>query len=140
MKAADASLTMSYYVGGMKEEVREQGAATARIILASYAMASEAMNIKTLNTVILASPRKAVEQSTGRILRIRPDQREVPPMIVDIIDSHQMYQSQWRKRLDYYKKCAYQIERWSMTGDTGTPMVFRAAPKKQESKCLIQEE
>jgi superfamily II DNA or RNA helicase len=140
VKVADASLTMSYYVGGMKEEVREQGAATARIILASYAMASEAMNIKTLNTVILASPRKAVEQSTGRILRIRPDQREVPPMIVDIIDSHQMYQSQWRKRLDYYKKCAYQIERWSMTGDTGTPMVFRATPKKQESKCLIQEE
>jgi hypothetical protein len=80
-----------------------------------------------------------VEQSTGRILRIRPDQREVPPMIVDIIDSHQMYQSQWKKRLDYYKKCAYQIERWSMTGTTGTPIVFKA-PKKQESKCLIQEE
>jgi hypothetical protein len=102
-------------------------------------MASEAMNIKTLNTVILASPRKAVEQSTGRILRIRPDQREVPPMIVDIIDSHQMYQSQWRKRLEYYKKCAYKIERWSMTGDTGIPVVSKA-PKKQESKCLIQSE
>jgi len=145
VKAADAALTISYYVGGMKEEVREAGAATARIILASYAMASEAMNIKTLNTVILASPRKSVEQSTGRILRVRPDQREVPPMIVDIIDSHQMYQSQWRKRLEYYKKCSYQIERWSMTGDTGTPMIFKA-PKKQEhekeqeqqKKCLIE--
>ena len=134
VKAADPTLTQSYYVGGMKQEVRETGAATARIILASYAMASEAMNIKTLNTVVLASPRKAVEQSTGRILRVRPDQREVPPMIVDIIDSHQMYQSQWRKRLDYYKKCSYQVERWSMTGAC-TPMVFKAAPKS--SKCLI---
>ena len=123
VRAADSALTMSYYVGGMKEEVREAGATTAKIILASYAMASEAMNIKTLNTVILASPRKAVEQSTGRILRIRPDQREVPPMIIDIIDSHQMYQSQWRKRLEYYKKCSYQIERWSMTGDSGVPIV-----------------
>ena len=139
VKAADPSLTMSYYVGGMKEEVREQGAATAKIILASYAMASEAMNIKTLNTVILASPRKAVEQSTGRILRIRPDQREVPPMIVDIIDSHQMYQSQWRKRLEYYKKCSYQIERWSMTGEAGVPIQIKAPKKEKQEKigCLI---
>ena len=139
VKAADPSLTMSYYVGGMKEEVREQGAATAKIILASYAMASEAMNIKTLNTVILASPRKAVEQSTGRILRIRPDQREVPPMIVDIIDSHQMYQSQWRKRLEYYKKCSYQIERWSMTGEAGVPIQVKAPKKEKQEKigCLI---
>lgn len=136
VKAADPALTMSYYVGGMKEEVREEGAATARIILASYAMASEAMNIKTLNTVIMASPRKAVEQSTGRILRIRPDQREVPPMIVDIIDSHQMYQSQWRKRLEYYKKCSYQVERWSMTGETGTLMTFKKAVQKPVG-CLI---
>jgi superfamily II DNA or RNA helicase len=131
----DSGLTTSYYVGGMKEAVREAGAATARIILASYAMASEAMNIKTLNTVILASPRKAVEQSTGRILRIRPDQREVPPIIVDIVDSHTMYQSQWRKRLEYYKKCSYQVEKWSMTAEEGMPMVFRA-PKK--TGCLIE--
>jgi superfamily II DNA or RNA helicase len=138
VRAADAALTLSYYVGGMKEEVREAGAATARIILASYAMASEAMNIKTLNTVLLASPRKAVEQSTGRILRIRPDQREVPPIIVDIIDSHQMYQSQWRKRLEYYRKCSYQIERWSMTGESGTPMVAKKVKEtKSVSKCLI---
>ena len=135
IKQLDPDMTIAYYVGGMKEAVREAGAATARIILASYAMASEAMNIKTLNTVILASPRKAVEQSTGRILRIRPDQREVPPIIVDIIDSHSMYQSQWKKRLEYYKKCAYQVEKWTMTGESGTPMVFRA-PKK--IGCLIE--
>jgi superfamily II DNA or RNA helicase len=124
----------------MKEELREEGAATARIILASYAMASEAMNIKTLNTVILASPRKSVEQSTGRILRIRPDQREVPPIIVDIIDSHQMYQSQWRKRLEYYRKCSYQIEKWSMTGESGVLMAPKAARSQQPPQgCLISE-
>jgi hypothetical protein len=133
VRAADTTLTLSYYVGGMKEEVREAGAATSRIILASYAMASEAMNIKTLNTVMLVSPRKAVEQSTGRILRIRPDQREVPPIIVDFIDSHQMYQSQWRKRLEYYKKCSYQIEKWSMTGEVSALV---SKPVKKEG-CLI---
>ena len=105
-----SGLSMSYYVGGMKEEEREAGAREARILLASYAMASEAMNIKHLNCVIMASPRKKVEQSTGRILRVQKDQREVNPLIVDIVDSHGLYQGQWRKRAAYYKKCAYQIQ------------------------------
>jgi len=140
VKAADPSLTMSYYIGGMKEAVREGGAATARILLASYAMASEAMNIKSLNTVIMASPRKSVEQSTGRILRVRPDQRTVPPVIVDIIDSHSMYLGQWRKRSTYYKKCAYQIERWEMGAEKG---VVQKKEKKEDlakpTGCLIED-
>jgi superfamily II DNA or RNA helicase len=130
VKEANPALTMSYYIGGMKEEVREQGAATSMILLASYAMASEAMNIKTLNTVILASPRKQVEQSTGRILRIRADQRIVPPMIIDIIDNHSMYLGQWKKRLTYYRKCAYQVERWGMGAEAGTIMPSKT-PKKE---------
>lgn len=107
--AAAPAIIISYYIGGMKEVEREEGAAAAQVLLASYAMASEAMNIKTLNTVILASPRKNVEQSTGRILRVRPDQRQVHPIIVDIVDVHRMYRSQWKKRSIYYKKCTYNV-------------------------------
>jgi superfamily II DNA or RNA helicase len=123
---------MSYYVGGMKEEERESGAKDAKILLASYAMASEAMNIKHLNCVILASPRKKVEQSTGRILRVQKDQREVNPLIVDIVDSHGMYQGQWRKRAAYYKKCAYQIQ-------VGNQDESEMSEKedKTENECLI---
>lgn len=102
---------IGYYIGGMKEEVREKGAKETNILLASYSMASEAMNIKELNAVILASPRKKVEQSTGRILRQRKEDRKVDPVIVDIIDSHGIYVTQWRKRLQYYKQCGYKIER-----------------------------
>jgi superfamily II DNA or RNA helicase len=138
VKAADPSLTMSYYIGGMKELVREEGAATARILLASYAMASEAMNIKTLNTVILASPRKQVEQSTGRILRVRPDQRSIPPVIVDIIDNHSMYLGQWRKRLTYYRKCTYQVERWEMGAESGSLLTSRVK-KEEKAGCLIED-
>jgi hypothetical protein len=72
-------------------------------------MASEAMNIKTLNTMIMVSPRKKIEQSTGRILRVQKDARTVAPLIVDIVDSHGVYQGQWLKRRAYYKKCAYKI-------------------------------
>jgi superfamily II DNA or RNA helicase len=124
--------SMSYYVGGMKEEVREKGAVESQILLASYAMASEAMNIKTLNCVLLASPRKKVEQSTGRILRVRPAQRTVPPLIVDIVDSHQVYRSQYRKRAVYYRKCKYSMD----TGEEGESDDADIRPAA-ENGCMI---
>jgi superfamily II DNA or RNA helicase len=125
-----SGLTMSYYVGGMKEEERESGAKDAKVLLASYAMASEAMNIKHLNCVVLASPRKKVEQSTGRILRVQKHQREVHPLIVDIVDSHGMYQSQWRKRAAYYKRCAYRIQ-------LGNQDESETSESEKEEECLI---
>jgi superfamily II DNA or RNA helicase len=109
-----AALKISYYIGGMKEKVREEGAVSAQVLLASYAMASEAMNIKTLNSVILASPRKHVEQSTGRILRTRVSERTVIPKIIDIVDVHSMYRGQWKKRLTYYRACAYSLKTITM--------------------------
>jgi superfamily II DNA or RNA helicase len=104
------NISYSYYVGGMDEQKREEGAKTSQVLLGTYSMASEAMNIKTLNTMVMASPRKKIEQSTGRILRTRKDEREVTPIIVDIVDSHDVYQGQWLKRKAYYKKCAYGIQ------------------------------
>lgn len=135
-----SGLTMSYYIGGMKEAVREEGAAKSRILLASYAMASEAMNIKSLNAVILASPRKSVEQSTGRILRVRQSERVVVPVIIDIVDSQQMYRSQWKKRCTYYKQCTYSMETWDMGSDEPRVTISKKAeykPIDTTSECLI---
>ena len=126
--------SIAYYVGGMKEAVREEGALKARVLLASYAMASEAMNIKTLNTVILASPRKNVEQSTGRILRTRVSERSVEPMIVDIVDSHAMYRSQWKKRSTYYRKCKYTMEVWDQGSKTASKVEKVSKKGKEENE------
>ena len=128
---------IGYYIGGMKEAIRESGAAAAKILLASYAMASEAMNIKTLNSVVLASPRKSVEQSTGRILRVRQSERTVIPIIVDIVDSQQMYRSQWKKRCSYYKQCTYNMETW-LHGATSPSKVTRREEKPVEfTECML---
>jgi len=134
----ESAFEIAYYVGGMKEAVREEGARTARVLLASYAMASEAMNIKSLNTVILASPRKNVEQSTGRILRTRVSERTVIPVIVDIVDTHHMYRSQWKKRLTYYRQCTYTLENWqhgATVGDIYKKKVIEEVP----TGCLIDD-
>ena len=101
---------MGYYIGGMKTQVREEAAEKAQILWASYSMASEAMNIKTLNCVLMATPRKNIEQSTGRILRQRPQERTVAPLIIDVVDIHRPFQSQARERMSHYKKCGYKIK------------------------------
>ena len=127
-KGLPKGISVGYYIGGMKEDIREDGARTAQVLLGTYAMASEAMNIKTLNTMVMVSPRKKIEQSTGRILRTRKDEREIQPLIIDIVDSHSVYQGQWMKRRAYYKKCAYKIE-----GEKET----KSEPANFKQGCMI---
>ena len=45
-------------------------------------MAAEALDIKTLTTLIMATPKTDIEQSVGRILR----EKHSSPIVVDIID------------------------------------------------------
>lgn len=130
------NVLIGYYIGGMKEEVREAAGRDARILLGTYAMASEAMNIKTLNAVALASPRKKITQSTGRILRLRPEERSVEHRILDFVDSHGPYQGQWRKRHLYYKQCKYKMYTLDASG-TATPFAAARgdAPKLDLNVC-----
>jgi superfamily II DNA or RNA helicase len=105
-----ATFKVGYYIGGMKQAVLDQNADTCRLLLATYQMASEAFSVKRLNTVILATPRKNVQQSTGRVFRERMDERKVPPHIVDIIDSHDCHKRRWYVRQKFYKECEYTME------------------------------
>jgi superfamily II DNA or RNA helicase len=99
-----------YYIGGMKQAKLDDNATTCQILLATYQMASEAFSVKKLNTVVLATPRKNVEQSTGRIFRQRIDERKVAPHIVDIIDSHECHKRRWYIRQKFYKECQYTFQ------------------------------
>ena len=117
-KATELGRAMGYYIGGMKTATRELAASEAQILWATYAMASEAMNIKTLNCVLMASPRRKIEQSTGRILRQRPEERSVDPLILDVVDSHRPFQGQARQRIMYYKKCGYKVSDSNSFGDS----------------------
>jgi len=77
--------------------------------------------------VVLASPRKHVEQSTGRILRVRASERTVVPLIVDIVDVHSMYRGQWKKRLTYYRTCAYSLRTETMGSSGATSSAISGA-------------
>jgi superfamily II DNA or RNA helicase len=99
-----------YYIGGMKQSILDDNADKCQILLATYQMASEAFSVKKLNTVILATPRKNVQQSTGRIFRERIEERKVAPHIIDIIDSHDCHRRRWFVRQRFYKECKYTIQ------------------------------
>ena len=96
--------TVGYYVGGMKEKDLKISE-TKQIIIATYSMASEALDIKTLTTLVMATPKTDVTQSIGRILRAKHTQ----PIVVDIIDEHDVFQKQYWKRYSYYKKENYTV-------------------------------
>ena len=99
-----------YYIGGMKQAKLDENAEKCQILLATYQMASEAFSVKKLNTVVLATPRKKVEQSTGRIFRERIDERKLAPHIIDIIDSHECHKRRWYVRQRFYKECEYTFQ------------------------------
>ena len=106
--------TTGYYVGGMKPTALKE-TESKQIVLATYAMAAEALDIKTLSTLVMATPKTDITQSVGRILRMKHEN----PIIVDIIDSHDIFQNQWKQRKRYYKKCNYRIRSTDSNKYTG---------------------
>jgi hypothetical protein len=92
-------------VGGMKQ-TNLQETEEKQIVLATYAMAAEALDIKTLATLVMVTPKTDITQSVGRILRVKHEN----PIIVDIIDQHDVFQNQWTQRKRFYKKCNYLIQ------------------------------
>jgi superfamily II DNA or RNA helicase len=120
--------TVGYYVGGMKEAALKESEGK-KVIIATYSMASEALDIKTLTTLIMATPKTDIEQAVGRILR----QKHTSPIVVDIIDSHEVFVRQWYKRCAFYKKNGYTIVQTSF--DAYTPDVSQWTNKRTPVKA-----
>jgi superfamily II DNA or RNA helicase len=98
--------SVGYYVGGMTEQELKISE-TKQVILATYSMAAEGLDIPTLNAEFLISPKTDVVQAVGRILRAKHATSR--PVIYDFIDSHETFRRQWMKRRAFYRKQKYQI-------------------------------
>ena len=101
---AGSSLTTGYYIGGMKD-ADLKASESKQLILATYAMAAEALDIKSLTTLILSTPKSDIIQAVGRIMR----QEHSKPLIIDIIDTHDPFQNQFLKRRSFYNEKGYKI-------------------------------
>lgn len=98
--------SVGYYIGGMSEDELKKSE-KKQIVLASYSMAQEGLDIPTLNTAFFITPKTDVIQSVGRILRAKHAYSH--PIIYDFVDYHDLFQRQWTKRKAYYKKQNYKI-------------------------------
>lgn len=69
----------------------------ARIVVATYGMANEALDISRLDTLVPLSPMVGfTEQIVGRIVRIHPTKRV--PLVVDLVDNVGLFAGMARKR------------------------------------------
>ena len=93
--------TIGLYIGGMKQRDLDESA-KCRVIIATFNMAEEAFDCKTLNTLIYATPHKNIEQAVGRILREEKQKRAFIPLVIDVQDMFSSFKNWNRIREKYY--------------------------------------
>jgi superfamily II DNA or RNA helicase len=123
--------TVGYYIGGMKEKdlkISEE----KEIVIATYTMAEEALDIKSLATIIMSTPKKDVRQAVGRIMRSGGDK-----LVIDIIDQHQIFKRHWSSRRAWYNKQKYKILYTTNEGYKNKDWEEITKTKKSKSKKNI---
>ena len=101
------SFTSGLYMGGMKQCVLKENE-SCNVIFATFSLAHEGLDIPSLDTLILASPKTDIVQSCGRILRETIGKKN-NPLIIDFNDKFASLPNQFRKRKIYYKEAGFYI-------------------------------
>jgi superfamily II DNA or RNA helicase len=110
------TFTFGYYLGNngsnkSKHKLMLAKSATCDVILGTYHIASEGLDIPDLNTLILATPSTDIEQSVGRILR---KYHEIHPVIIDLVDHFGNFKKHFAIRKKLYNAEEYVIEKYDM--------------------------
>lgn len=119
--------SLGFYLGGMKENALKESE-SKKVIIGTYAMASEGLDIKTLTTLVMATPKTDVCQSVGRILRCKHNE----PLVIDIVDTQPIFINQFNKRKKYYIRKKYNIDYYSDMN-----AYFLGNKNLETKKCLL---
>ena len=74
-------------------------------------MASEGLDIKTLTSLMMITPKTDIVQAVGRILRSK--HKHCQPCVIDLIDSHDIFKRQYKQRQKFYNQQNYKIVSWN---------------------------
>lgn len=129
--------TTSYYIGGMKQKDLDKST-EAQVIFATFSMAQEALDIPDLNTLIMVTPRKEVEQAVGRITRRRD--HPVQPTVVDIIDQLPSFDRQSKHRKKFYTTKDFTLRMFEAVEDEIVNEINLNHVKEYKHPDLIVEE
>ena len=132
--------SVGYYVGGMKKEKLKENE-SCKLLLGTFPMANEGLDIPSLNGLVLATPKSDIIQSIGRICRVKHN--NIQPLIIDIIDNFSIFERQGAKRLSVYKKNRYQVSDINFDLDKSKQMMIKdyffhnMKKEDSESDCSI---
>ena len=90
------------YIGGRKETELEE-AAKKQVVIATFQLAHEGLDIPTLDTVVLTTPKADIKQAIGRIMRETPGKKN-DPLIIDIVDHWSVCFAMFAKRRRVYRE------------------------------------
>lgn len=105
---------------------------TKSLIIGTFTLAHEGLDIPALDTLILATPKSDIVQAVGRILRETPGKTN-HPLVMDVVDRWGPFQGQYYKRQKYYKSTGFTIRNFihrdedavdSENSGEGTPFSF----------------
>ena len=126
--------TVGYYIGGMKEKDLKitEG---ENIVVATYKMAEEALDIKSLTTIVMSTPKKDVRQAVGRILRKGGEK-----LVIDFIDQHDIFKRHWDKRRRWYNTQKFTISMTDVEGYTDDNWELVLSRKKSTKMTKVNTE
>lgn len=95
------------YMGGIPREELDK-TAEKQLIVGTYTLAHEGLDIPTLDTLIMATPKSDIKQAVGRILRETPGKKN-NPVIHDICDTWSMFIAMFHKRRKVYREGGFMV-------------------------------
>ena len=104
---------VALYIGRCTAAERE-AASTKQMILSTFSLAREGLDLARLDTLCLLSPSSSVEQAVGRILR--PNNEKNTPLVLDVVDPYSLFARMSQKRLKYYSSRSYEIQDVQLLG------------------------
>lgn len=103
---------ISFYIGNTPADERQR--ATERpVILSTYAMAKEGLDIPRLDTLVMATPKGDIVQASGRVQRKHPEKKV--PLIVDIVDTYSVFERLRWKRWNFYRNESFKCQTFGAT-------------------------
>jgi superfamily II DNA or RNA helicase len=116
--------TAGLYMGGMKQADLDESA-KKRVVVGTFSLAHEGLDIATLSAIVLATPHSDVRQAVGRILRT-----DGPKVVYDLADTWSVMNAMYRKRAKIYTDCGFRMD-----GEPEEPVA--PASIFQRGKCLL---
>lgn len=102
---------IGFYIGSTKNDDRELSS-RKRIILSTYTMAKEGLDIPRLDTLVLGTPKGDIVQASGRIQRKNSEKKT--PLIIDIVDTFSVFEQLRWKRWSFYRKELFQCQSYEV--------------------------